>query len=119
MGSGWSSELINSMKDGIFVGRIRKIRHCDDGESCGAGEWPLAKAIFQWPQLLGAEGPPAIPSLILSLASLGLGMTGQLRSLPPWKHITLGFRQPEITWKGKFSTWTYLNNKKANILPLF
>lgn len=71
--------LVNSMKDGIFVVRIRKTRHCDDGDSCGAGEWPLVKAIFQWPQLLGAERPPAIPSLTLSLASLGLGMAGPLR----------------------------------------
>lgn len=79
LGSGWGSKLVNSMKDGIFVGRIRRIRCCDDGDSCEAGKWPLVKTIFQWPQLLGAERPPAIPPFILSPTSLGLGMTGPLR----------------------------------------
>lgn len=47
LGSGWGSELVKSMKDGIFAGRIRKIRYCDDEDSCGAGKWPLVKTIFQ------------------------------------------------------------------------
>lgn len=68
----------------FFAGRIRKIRYCDDGDSCGAGKWPLVKTIFQWPQLLGAERPPAMPPLILSLTSLGLDMAGPLRRLPQW-----------------------------------